>query len=605
MSKHTKSRIVICLICLLIPVLLVFNAIFVPPVEQIDDDMGTLASPSDISIELIQRSIEVSEFGLVTVHENLTVHNIGSYPLNGCELSHPQTYTKKVTHLLAYDSDNNTQLRISKPYTRGGIELRSVIFDRIIQPEERYHFKLTTVYTDCISLNEEISGYYYVHMLDLEMPLYPMSPYSIEKITARVDFFEYLDVPQAFNDYSPHADFIKDEVLYYERSELKPNHIEMLKVNYYSDLPPARFTSARRTIEFDPWGYIHVTEVQTLKNTGMDFSYIDQLPFFVPTDATNVRAHDDLGNLTLAVSRPGDDYEGPPQEQLNGTIFTRVQVIGNHSYTFTLRYTLNLENHTIIENGKYLLSTNLYTLMNIQIDSLDIELVVPEGCTLNENHVCNTTNSYQDFTRRVYRLMTDEQSAAIDSEIVLSINIAIVSLNMRPMFISFIIGIIAITATLLRLAQKVILPTKPQIPKYIRQTIEQFCNAYELRIAYRIDMGQLSHRKRRGDVDKEQYIRERGGLLSKLEKSESRLATVKKELLNRVPVLQEIITKIEQLEEQRTSARSMTATALANLKKREIQKSTFDRIFKEQRSKLRSADNEIDRILLELREEYL
>lgn len=583
--------------------MLLANAAYTPSSTPSAENGGILASPADISIERIQRSIHVSEFGLVTIHENITVRNISPFPLNGCELCHPQTHVKNIAYLMAHDYDNDTQLKISESYVRKRITYHALFFVNVVEPGDSYMFKLTTTYADCVKLDKDRS--YYTHVLDLDVPIYPMSPYLITQADIRVEFFDLLDIPQAIYTYSPHAEYIKDEVLYYEFSDIKPYEISRLLVTYYSELPPAVFTSARRTLDFDPWGYLHVTEEQTLKNIGMEASYINQLDFFVPTDAINVRAHDDLGNLTLFLFQPDDDYEGPPLEQLNGTVLTRTRLTGNHSYTFTLKYTLNLENHTRIENGKHILTTELYTLMNIQIDSLDIELVMPEGCRLDENHVCNTTDSYLDYTRRVHRLKTDERAAAVNTELSLSIYVPIISMTMRPMYISLFIAIVALVFTSLRFADQVILPKTPPIPREVRQTVERFCNLYEHRIAYRIDMGLLSRQKRLREIEKDRYIRERGKLTYELDKIESELEIVKAEMLLLGEEYKNIITTIEQKEEKRTKAKEMTITALKSFKGNDIRKTVFNKIVREQRSKIRTADKEIDRILLALREEYL
>ena len=611
-KRITTKTITFSFVCLFIIGFLVVDSVYQPSNASLDGDTTTttttdditarLATPSDFKIEQVERSIEISEFGLVTITENFTLRNTGPSSLNGCEVCYPKSHVKKISLSTAYDFNSSTELEISAPYIRKGITYISVFFDQVLPPGEKYQFKLISAYLDCVTLDRELS--YYTHVLDLEIPLFPMTPYPIKKISVRVKFFDELDVPHAFINYSPRADVIKDEMLHYDRSELDPYYIESLTVTYATELPPCIFSYAKRTIEIDPWGYIYVTEKQTLKNIGLEQAAISQLDFFVPLDATEVKAHDDLGNLTLSVFLPDDDYK-EQIDQLNGTLDLRLRITGNHSYTFTFSYRLNLENHTRVENGRYVLDTWFYTPMNLQINSLDAILIVPEGSHLQEGCSYNSTDCYRDFIRRVYRLKTGERAAAINNEFTIYIDIPLVAMIMRPLFLAMIIGVIASVIISARTLKRILLPKHIPVSPQTRRVIQKFCDIYDNLIASRRMMGRLSRQKKTKELTKKEYKDKRNRLLTKLDTLERSLEKAKQEMCTLGNKFRDIVTSIEKLEDLREKSRDMTATALRSFKQKLIHKPAFDRIIKEQKMSMISADIKIDATLLELREEYL
>jgi hypothetical protein len=418
-----------------------------------------------------------------------------------------------------------------------------------------------------------------------------------------VKFFDGITVPGTL-DFGPTPEEITGGKLIYSKEDIKELAAgETFSVRYQSNSPLLTFITAQRELEIDSWGYIYVREAQTLKNVGLNHTNIKGLRISLPPGADQIRAHDSVGNLSISTVESVDQ-----EKPVNVTLNLRYRVNGGgQEYSFWLNYRVGLENYTQIENGRYVLRTWGYSASDVPVDSFKLIVILPQGSSFQTARPYNVNSTYQTNGKTAYVLQANGQNAAIAfGYIYVEYTFPEIFMHSRSLLLSFVVGILAllyvassrfIKPFLFPSTRREVLPA-PSIP-----IVKSFCSLYDEKTALQLELRQLAQDLKRKKIKKFDYAKRKKLFEDKLTEITKKLLNSKREMISLGGRYAEAINRIEVKETEIDSIRENTKRLIERYRGKKITRTTYERLRKDYAKDLQKSMREIDRIILELREE--
>ena len=559
-----------------------------------------IAESSDLVNQSIKREVIITRYGLIVIKDNYTVQST-SKTIDGSEIAFLREDLNKIFHVSAYDA-NRTTLAMGNRTTRGGFVYQPLIYTKTIEKFETYSFVVVTALAQSVK-PDRIGSTTTTQYLHATLRLYPLSPYFTEEVTVNVKFFEGITVPGTL-EFNPTPVEITGGKLIYSKENIEELAVgETFSARYQSNNPLLRFITAQRELEIDPWGYIYVRETQTLKNVGLNQTNIRGLKISLPPGADQIRAHDSVGNLSISAVKP-DDLTRP----VNITLDLRYRVNGGgQEYSYWLYYRIGLENYTKIENGRYIFSTWGYSASDIPVDSFQFTVILPQGSSLQIARPHNINSTHQTNGKTAYVLQVSGQNAAIAfGYVYFEYTFPGIFMYSRGLLLSFVVGIICLLYLVnSRYIRPVLFPsTRPEvIPAPAIPIVKTFCSLYDEKTALRLELRKLAQDLRKKKIKKFEYAKSKKLFEDKLTEINKKLLDSKRKMINLGGRYAEAINKLEVKETEIDSIRENTKRLLERYRSKKITRTTYERLRKDYARGLQKAMREIDRIILELREE--
>ncbi|MFX1518953.1 MAG: hypothetical protein ACFFCD_03410 [Promethearchaeota archaeon] len=561
---------------------------------------SVIAEPSDLVNKSIEREVTITQYGLIVIKDNFTVQS-KSKTINGSEIAFLKEDLTKIYHVSAYDA-NRTTLAMGNRTTQGSFVFQPLIYTKAIEPLETYSFVVVTALAGSVK-PYHVGSTATTQNLTATFRLYPLSPYFTEETTVNVKFFEGVTVPGTLN-FNPTPVEITGGKLIYSKENIKELNVgETFSVRYQTNNPILRFITAERELEIDPWGYIYVRETQTLKNVGLNQTNVKVVKISLPPGAEQIHAHDSVGNLSISVVEP-ENLNRP----VNITLNLRYRVSGGgEEYPFWLYYRIGLENYTKIENGKYIFSTWSYSASDIPMDSFQFTVILPQGSSLRTTRPHNINSTYQTNGKTAYVLQNSGQNAAIAfGYVYMEYTFPGIFMYSRGLLLSFVVAIISLLyVASSRYVRPLLIPSArpevisaPAIP-----VVKTFCSLYDEKTALQLELRQIAQDLRKKKIKKFEYAKRKKLYEDKLTELNKKLLDSKRKMINLSGRYAETINKIEVKETEQDAIRENTRRLIERYRSKKITRTTYERLRKEYARDLQRAANEIDRIILELREE--
>ena len=559
-----------------------------------------IATPSDLINQSIKREVTVTRYGLIVIKDNYTIQST-SKTIDGSEIAFLEDDFYKIYHVSAYDT-NRTTLAMGNRTTKGKFIYQPLIYTKAIEKFDTYSFVVVTALARSVK-PDQIGSTTTTQYLHATFRLYPHSPYFTEEATVNVKFFEGITVPGTL-EFSPDPLEITGGKLIYSKQDIKELDVgETFSVRYQSNNPLLRFITAQRELEIDPWGYIYVKETQTLKNVGLNQTNVKGVRISLPPGADQIRAHDSVGNLSISTVKT-EDITSP----VNITLDLRYRVNGGgQEYSYWLYYRIGLENYTRIEQGQYIFSTWVYSASDIPMDTFKLTVILPQGSSLKTVRPYSVNSTYQTNGKTAYVLQTSGQNAAIAlGYVYVEYTFPGIFMYSRGLLLSFVVAIIClIYVANSRYIRPFLFPsTRPEvIPAPAIPIVKTFCSLYDEKTALQLELRQLAQDLKKKKIKKFEYAKRKKLYEDKLEEINKKLLDSKRKMINLGGRYAESINKIEIKETEQDAVRENTRRLIERYRSKKITRTTYERLRKDYARDLQRARKEIDRIILELREE--
>jgi hypothetical protein len=133
--------------------------------------------------------------------------------------------------------------------------------------------------------------------------------------------------------------------------------------------------------------------------------------------------------------------------------------------------------------------------------------------------------------------------------------------------------------------------------------VKTFCSLYDEKTALQLEIRQLAQDLKRKKIKKFDYAKRKKLYEDKLAEITQKLLNSKRQMINLGGRHAEAINKIEIKETEIDSVRENTKRLIERYRSKKITRTTYERLRKDYARDLQKSMREIDRIILELREE--
>jgi hypothetical protein len=383
------------------------------------------------------------------------------------------------------------------------------------------------------------------------------------------------------------------------------------------------FSSLTTKIIVTEWGWTTTQHEITIRNIGIQSGSTlrtalgsDTFPsinFYLPDTAEKIGFHDKYGNISIA-SATGSTG-GKKVIEIN----PRVEIEKGEVYLLQLSYRERTSDiASDLGNGRIQLHLPLTLANNWTIHQFEFSLLLPFGSTFNLDEAVNITEQKtlrsvlesSTITEREFlglfdrigiHLMYEELTPLSIHYIDFIAGLAPVYPFYQPLSIFLFLLVLGIVYTLVRNVSFGISPRRVLLDEIPLDLIRNFVKNYEEKTAVRAQILRLDKRRKTKKISAREYEKTRTLLNNRLEQADRTIVSVSRKLADESRRYRIVMRTIEVAEANREDI-------LLNIDSLE-RKKTQGRIGKEAYAKLKlsydkqlqSANNEIDKVLIELR----
>ncbi len=394
---------------------------------------------------------------------------------------------------------------------------------------------------------------------------------------------------------------------------------------------PITSTKSDRYVKIDPWGGIEITETLTVEHIGApNFEpYLDSkghglygIGVLVPNDAKVLDVYDDLSRLNIGTKRDKEGYptttqsNSPLWKQLN--VQFRFPIFGEEEYTFTVKYTLTLEEWMTKSGKDYELTLSLWSLFNWTLHDYTMKVELPIGATF-EGIDYFTADPYSSFDvsydqeRRVLSPFKSRVVVITASQLAGNNNkMFVLSYSMNSIE-AFIVPIMLILFSMIALAGYVIIRALVSTDDYDysqitsedlpAEEISLFVRLYGDKIAITRRITNLRGNFQRKKVTKREYDGQMTSYQERQKMVSARLSKVKAQLMTFGSRYENAIQKIEVAEQRKSDVLNNERQLVSRYRRQDVDM-TRDAYLKLRRDYQREIDQQdtiISRTINEMR----
>jgi hypothetical protein len=519
---------------------------------------GTIEGTENVILTEINRTVNISGYGLVNIEDRLTVLNKNSNPIDSIYVGIPLNYSSNLIYFLALGMQNNV-LSIERSYTiMNDYEMIAIYFDSPLLPLQTKMIKITQTYMNLLQYTMNGPE----QRINFTLDVFPLTPYRAEG-TIRSSFV----IPDSSTEISHDTidgmgRALAGGIFLYDLSEtssiayLDPflqniaDESEISLIFSDNSITDMELEKIKRDITISPWGLITVKETHLIKNIGS----IDIMTFslFTWKDATNIRLYDDLGEILGTTIQDSDDPN--KKEILINLLYNRAPLLPNSKLQYTLEYTIPFENHFSLNWFEASIQLNLATTGYEFLGKEQTIQIIIEGCG-SITQISNPPNAIIHSSGALIIVYTSENVSPIQNNVIqFTFAIDYFELLLRP------ISIILIIACILSLFAIIIKSRKREADVSILKAefipvneIREFCSLYEEKNALILEIRQSEEDAKRKKMAKKSYKNILDKNTAKIEQIKSEIEPFKKALIETGENFSNIVKKLDLLDAERIS----------------------------------------------------
>lgn len=402
------------------------------------------------------------------------------------------------------------------------------------------------------------------------------------------------------------------------------NLTSFLSFDYYQDGgTKIEFSSLKTEVTVSEWGKVTTKHQISIRNIGIKSGTtrssalggptFQEIGFYLPKTVSKIGMHDDYGNITQTVTLD-------PTNQKNLIAFEpRIQIEQGAQYNIYLTYQEKTSDLIkVIGSGKLQLQIPLSMDFNWTVRQFEFSLFLPFGSKFNPNAIVNAAELSMKRDSDYNSSFSQQQLLGLfkkpGTQIIfkdltplsnLYVNLDFGVTPFYPIFIPFSISIFFLTLgliyTIIRNISFGFRPKQISIEEIPIDLIRRFVKAYEEKTAIREQILRLDNRRKAKKINAREYEKTRIILNNRQQQTDRAIVNVSKKLadegqryrisMRSIEVAEasreDIIRNIESLERKKTQGT--------------IGKEAYNKLKLTYNKKLRSANNEVDKVLIELR----
>ncbi len=532
----------------------------------------------------IKREIHTQTYHSTDVRDMFTIRNNGSVPINAIDVFLPMKWSSYFLSLTAID-DDDVELQIERLPDYNDFMHWRVYFAEPVGFQARYSFT-THFYMHSLHqlIDFENEGY------EIRFLKYPVLPYTIHSFSFGMEFRS--------------GDRMTGSLPEVQKENVAPMTVEEFSTTMESFTPLIVANKLTR-ITIDPWGWIHYYEEVSLNNIGPAKELT--MKYDIPAYTTNIVVYDQVG--ILARSMPSS--ERLFNETANLIINLKSDRFGDdglyphYKYTFFIEFDLQIDHYQTGNTIKFPQST----MDNLLVQKHTIDIVVPISVSVNQ--ISDNYRLLYGVFDNTFQYIVYNTTSMNPAEILLTYSLAS-GIVARPMAFAVIIGLIAAAYVSIRKVEieeaTITTPVSDASTPAKRVSappslLKEFATLYSKKVALNMDLEKLDTSRRRGKIKKREYMIREKDIKRQLQEIESKLPSLKDELMRYGSRYRDMIAHLELQEERIEGAKAGLRQLLIRKKKQKISRVAFERTREDFLKTIKRATTEIDKILLSLQEE--
>jgi hypothetical protein len=383
------------------------------------------------------------------------------------------------------------------------------------------------------------------------------------------------------------------------------------------------FSSLKTTMVISEWGTVFTKQEIVVKNVGLSSSAVystnlggstfPSLSFSVPETANYIGMHDNYGNLTPVVAND------PTNQKVLVEITPRIQIEQDAEYSLVLSYqepSSELINR--LGGGKVQLITPLSMNFNWTIEEFELNLLFPYGSSISREKIENATYqsalrtpiSNDPIQKKEFLGLFNKIGISLRFETItpLSNNQILIEFGLNPFYqlyapLSFSLFFLAIgiVYALVRNFSFGFKPKKMALDEIPLDLIKNFVKSYEEKTAIREQILRLDRKRRSKNISAREYEQTRIILKNQQQRNDRAIVSVSRQLSEKSPRYRISMRSIEVAEASREDFLKNIESLESKKTQGRIGKEAYAKLKIDYDKKLRKANNDIDKVLIELR----
>jgi hypothetical protein len=602
MSHKTK------LVFILVGILLILTTVF--PLNSFDIKYpnqensanlkrnANLEEIDDILLTKIDRRLNISTFGLVSIFDKLQVKNNNNNPITSFYIGIPIVHSKDLIYCKATGYDNNILLTERSNIIMNEFELLVIYFDTPLLPQQSKNIRFYQVYKDLLNYKIDQG----VQSISFVGHLYPTLPYEAN---GRIETIVWLSASSNPTSYGWGV-IAPDKSIVYTFEGLIEPFLETMKENKeitieFNDASSTKLEAIElsREILFSPWGIIKIKEDFLIQNVGL--IDITQVSLQIPGLVKSVYVSDDLGEI-LGITFNSEILPEYKSFSIN-LLKNRVKLTPESKFKFSIQYYLPFENRT---------SFNWFQ-ESIHIDDLTskfaflgrnqvIKLIVEGSNTIDWiSEFPDAIEKFQGLTILSY--YSDFISPMDNIYIQFTFTVDLFSVFLRPIIFMLLITIISSFFVMFIKTRK----EKPGISEYKGfsipfNEIREFCSLFEEKNALVLEIRKAETEAKRKKIAKKNYKSILNKNTSKIEEINREINPFKKILMESGETFSLVIKKLNDLEVERISIKDALNLLEQRYKRGKLpSRASYLKLSNDYLKRLKKIDRNMDKNIQQLR----
>ncbi|HZY95376.1 MAG TPA: hypothetical protein VFE98_11075 [Candidatus Bathyarchaeia archaeon] len=530
----------------------------------------------------IDRSVSTTNWGVTSVSDSVTLNSTA--PVSHLSLGIPGVIASHLRYSTAVQSGTQNSLQVSnlgtKPLPGGG---NYAVLDVTLAATPRtglFLFNLTNVYSDLLSYNQTSS------MMRLTINPFPLVDRSFNVTSASVKI-DPSDWPSP--RISPANLTLTSQGI--TGGPIRPYNATIWNIDFSTGGTGQAIlnSSAGRTITIASSGSIWVTDSYNLTNRG---PVLSSIPFILPKGISDISASDVIGSVTLPpVSKNSDGTSTVTFTPRYGAVST------NNSTKVQISYQLSKQTYLSSPRvGEYVLNFRLLDNVKFYQPSLETRIVTPLGFKLER------LTGAQQYAMGSNQIVVHATPLTPVSNLGFSMTYQLSPFWASLSPLSWILLLeAALAGAVLVLGARPGAAAAGLAPQ--SELINRFVELYDEKSSLRLESDRIEEDMNRGAMNKFDYRRRRRTIDLRMNEIDRLLVSVKEQLASMGGRYQDMIRRIERSEAELQVVRSTSIDIRNQNRSGRMSRELYESLSNDLVRRKQRAQQAIDTILINLREE--
>jgi len=542
---------------------------------------GPSSCSSNYCTVSITRAIATNSWGVTIVSDKIML-NSHNTPVSQLMIGIPTAVSEDLRFSQANDTKGNSLQVSSSTNQTFGFTALTVLFPSL---ETQYNFTLTTVYWGLLTYNAGSNSY-----------AFDINPFPVVDKTYNATVSSTINYSGGWSGpkiSSPFNGTLQTSAYTPSTNPFKPYNTTVWEITFASATSQNLFTvSAGRTITITPSDSVQVTDAYNLTNLGPTVSSIT---FTVPKGVSGISEDYVLG---LEIDQPSTTPT--PTSNPDGTssvTFTPSfgSLPNNQTVKVKISYTLSPSTYVSTKSlGSFTLSFALFSNVQFYAPTLQTKIVTPVGYRLN-----SVDGQVPQYTARPIVFQVSSVGPSSNLGFTVSYQLDPFWATVSPLSWAALIEL-ALAGSVIAVWRGAGAGGVAGVPV---QLITKFADLYDEKSSMSMESEKMEEDVGRGSLNRFDYRQRRRSLDRRMSEVDRALATVKSDLSGESQRYMDMVKKLERAEAELQVIRTTSADLKNQNRNGKISRDLYDSLNSDLIRRKEKAQQAIDTIIINLREE--